>query len=129
MLGTLYFQWRKFDQAVPLLEEGLAAFKVSEGENHPHTVFVRHRLPGPTSRREARTRPATLRARLAQCKEKPPLIHAEAANSLGLARAYLAAKMPEKAERAPREGLDVRVKSEPDDWRTFEARSLLGRRC
>ena len=42
-----------------------------------------------------------------------------------LARAYLADK-PEGAESLVREALAVREKKLPDDWRTFEARSLLG---
>lgn len=41
-------------------------------------------------------------------------------------QALLAAGKPAEAEPPLREGLAIREKSQPDDWRTFDSRSCLG---
>jgi serine/threonine protein kinase/tetratricopeptide (TPR) repeat protein len=97
MLGILYFRWRKFESAVPLLEEAIAGIKVSLGEDSPSVsanVGVLAWAYLETGKSEL-ARPFFEQV-LARHKETPENAVGVFNARYGLARTYLA-KAPEKA--------------------------------
>jgi eukaryotic-like serine/threonine-protein kinase len=118
----------QFDRAISLLEPALEAQRAKLGEDHPYTLIsinnlaVAYRGAGRLDRAiplyEQGLR--TQRAKLGE--DHPNTL----AFRLNLARAYILIGKPAQAETLLREALATHEKKNPDDWLTFETRSLLG---
>ncbi len=127
-LTTTYLETGKIDQALPLLEE---AFKLQEarlGADHPETlrsmaniaecfVFAKNYL-------EAETWSRNLLTRIRQRDGPPSAIVAIALASLG--QKFVKRKEWAKAEPVLRECLAIQEKIWPEEWGTFNVRSMLG---
>ena len=126
-LANAYQDVGRLTDAIALHEEGLKRFKAKLGPDHLNTLQAMNnlayayqlagRLGDAVTLHEE-----TLKRR--QAKLGPD--HPATLQSLNnLARAYLAGRRAE-AERLLRQALEIRQKKLPDDWATFDTRSLLG---
>jgi serine/threonine protein kinase len=127
-LALAYRVARKLDLAVPLFEETLKLVRDKLSDDHPYTLKTANNLAS-TYQDAGKLELAmplyeeTLKRR----KKKFPPDHPDVLQSMNsLARGYLAAGKPEKAEPILRESLAVLEKNQPDSWRTFDTKSLLG---
>jgi serine/threonine protein kinase len=119
MLGQAYLNLGDASQAVKQHERALALREAYEGDKHAETVESRnqlalaYRLAGQTDQA----------SRLFHYLPNAPS-HAAALAERGAA--LLMRKNPVEAELKLRESLGIRMKSQPEDWTTFETKSLLG---
>jgi serine/threonine protein kinase len=127
-LALCYWSMGKLDRALPLCEETVELLKTKLGVDHPHTLRGMNNLA--LAYRDAHKSnlvvplfEETVRRTRAKLGPDHPdtLLYMN-----NLSRAYLQAGQPAKAEPLLRECLAGREKQEPDAWRTFEARSMLG---
>jgi serine/threonine protein kinase len=127
-LALAYRVAGKLDLAVPLFEETLKLVRDKLSDDHPYTLKTANNLAS-TYQDAGKLELAmplyeeTLKRR----KKKLPADHPDVLQSMNsLARGYLAAGKPEKAEPILRESLAVVEKNQPDSWRRFDTKSLLG---
>src|SRR5262249_26383457 len=126
-LATAYQSAGRFTEALGLFKEALAGYNATLGPEHVSTVILTNNLAS-AYREVGRLAEALpmLEQSLAQVKAKLGPDNPNTLMSMyNLARAYLDAK-PARAESFLREYLAIRQRKTPDDWRTFETRSLLG---
>ncbi len=126
-LATLYRMVGRLADALPLHEETLKRCKARLGPDHPDTLRAMSNLA--SAYRSA--------GRLAEALPLLEETHKRRRDTLGpehpdtllsmntLARAYMV-DHPARAESLARAALALREKQSPDDWLTFETRSLLG---
>jgi len=128
-LGVNYNDAGRSSEAIPLLEE---AFAVSKQE--PTLAWVGPRLLEAYSQAADADRPESVTRFVALHRELFPLARAElpadspelAALLAGHGHLMLQLRVWDYAELLTREALAIRVAQEPDDWRTFGVRSMLG---
>jgi tetratricopeptide (TPR) repeat protein len=126
-LAGAYLDADRLREALPLYEETLKREQATLGSDHPLTLMsmgnlaLAHQADG----RLGAALPL-FKAALKRLKAKIGLDHPVTLGSMNnLAQASLAGE-PAEAESLMRECLAIREKTTPDDWRTFEAWSLLG---
>ncbi|HEY7308935.1 MAG TPA: tetratricopeptide repeat protein [Gemmataceae bacterium] len=119
MLGMAYLNVGEPKQAVEQYERALALHEAMQGVNDSATAACRNQL-AVAYRRAGRTADAS---RLIDRKPNSP-DHAAALAVRGTM--LLSQKKPVEAELKLRECLNIREKIQPDDWSTFDAKSLLG---
>ena len=119
MLGLSYLGLGAPKQAVGQYARALALREAIQGANQPETAECRNQL-AVANRLAGRTAEA---ARLFDRNPSSP-DHASALAVRG--SVLLAEKKPAEAELKLRELLTIRQKNQPDDWSTFDARSMLG---
>jgi tetratricopeptide (TPR) repeat protein/tRNA A-37 threonylcarbamoyl transferase component Bud32 len=113
--------------ALPLFRESLDARRAKMGPDHPATFVAMNNL-ALAYRQAGRLDEAlpllegALKGRRARLAPNHPDTLLSMDN---LARAYLTGR-PAEAEQLARECLAIRERQAPDDWLTFETRSLLG---
>jgi tetratricopeptide (TPR) repeat protein len=119
MLGATEVELGDASRAVKQYERALALRRALLGPDHLDTVACRNRLAG-VYRLAGRTAEA---GRLYD----QDLYSSSRASTLAVRGAeLLAKKKPAEAELPLRECLFIRQKIQPDDWSTFEAKSMLG---
>jgi len=126
-LAAVYQSVGRSTEALALFEEALTGFKATLGPDHVSTVIATNNLA------DAYRDVGRLADALPMLEESLKLVksrlgpdHPHTLMSMySLARAYLDAK-PSEAEPLLREFLAIRDRKTPNDWRTFETRSLLG---
>ncbi len=119
ILGMTYLNLGEPAQAVKQYERALALREAMQGVNHPDTAECRNRL-AVAYRLANRTAEA---GRLLDRNLSSPA-HASALAISG--SMLLVEKKPADAELKLRESLTIREKIQPDDWETFDTKSLLG---
>jgi tetratricopeptide (TPR) repeat protein len=115
-------------EAIPLLEETIDRTRKLPGGTPRKVAFFQnalalaYQMDGQLARAETlyRTLQAESREQNGPTSEATTRVLAE------LARCLLVARKPAEAERIARECLTIRVKQQPDAWRTFGTQSLLG---
>jgi serine/threonine protein kinase len=126
-LANAYQDVGRLEDAIALHEEGLKRFKAKLGPDHLNTLQCMNNL-GYAYQLAGRLADAvilhkeTLKRRQAKLGPKHP---ATLQSMNNLARAYLAVQGGE-AETLLRQALAIRQDKLPDDWATFDTRSLLG---
>jgi eukaryotic-like serine/threonine-protein kinase len=126
-LATLYRSAGRLADALPLHQETLDRLKASLGPDHPATLRAMSNLAGAyrAGGRQAESL-ALYEETEKRRRSKLGLNHPETLLSMNnLARAYLV-DQPARAESLAREALAIRVARAPDEWLTFDTRSLLG---
>jgi tetratricopeptide (TPR) repeat protein len=122
-LGASYRDAGRLAEAIPLLEQAHR-----DGRKHSSLGWVGNELllayirAGKSAEASALVRDNLEAARKALPEESPPLAAALAQNGLAL----LKLKAWSDAEPVLRECLTIREKKEPEDWRTFNTKSMLG---
>ncbi len=126
-LALAYRDTGRLAEALALYEETLKRSKAKLGPDHRLTLQVMKNLAA--AYQAAGRQPEALPLFEAVLKGRQATLgpeHPDTLNSMtNLARAYLAGKSAD-AEALLRQALPVLDKKSPDDWQTFEARSLLG---
>jgi serine/threonine protein kinase len=127
-LALCYWSLGKLDLALPLSEETVELLKAKLGSDHPHTLRGMNNLGLVyLAARKVDLAVPLFEDTVKRIKAKNGPDHLETflySNNLG--RAYLQAGLIAKAEPLLRECVAGREKIEPDAWRTFEAKSMLG---
>ena len=118
ILGWAYLNLGEAARAVPQYERAFALWEALLGVNHPETAACRNQL-AVAYRLAGR---AVEGARLFDRDLNSPA-HAAA---LAVQGSMLLRKKPYEAELKLRECLTMRQKIQPDDWTTFDTKSLLG---
>jgi lipopolysaccharide biosynthesis regulator YciM len=127
-LATAYQAAGRLDRAIPLHEQTLELMKSKLGADHPDTLASMVNLATAYQAAGRLDRASTLLRELADLhggksgKDSPQYAGALATLGLNL----LQQKRWDEAEPRLRECLAIRQAKEPDDWRTFNTRSLLG---
>jgi tetratricopeptide (TPR) repeat protein len=127
-LAIAYHDAGHLDRALPLFEQALQGFRRKVGPDHPYTLTTQEHLAdayttsGQYPRAETLLRDGLERARKRFGAADPRTVAAMAQLGSNLIPQR---KWPE-AESILRECLAVREKAQPDDWSTFNTRSLLG---
>ncbi len=127
-LAGLYRDAGHLDKAVALYEQTLAKRKEKLGPDHPDTLSTTYQLAQVYSAggRAARAEPLYLEV-LARQRQRLGADHPQVAGILSdLVPDYLRQKKYAAAEPLARECLALREKQLPDDWRTFNAKAMLG---
>ncbi len=119
LLGQAYLNLGEPTLAVKQYERALTLREAMQGVNNPETAACRNQLA--VAYRLARL-PAEASRLFDRNAESPSYASAQAVRGTTL----LAQKKPAEAELKLRESLMVRQKLQPDDWTTYETRSLLG---
>jgi eukaryotic-like serine/threonine-protein kinase len=126
--AELLWEQKAFNEARPLAEEAWALYQQhpdwEEGEQS-HAYRVLHAVL--TSLNDQPALESLQRNELARLRRKLRAEDPKLADAIaGVTRSLLAQKKFTEAEAPARESLAIREKAIPDDWRTFNARSLLG---
>jgi tetratricopeptide (TPR) repeat protein len=128
-LGSNYRDAGRLEEAIPLLEESYRASK-----QHPNLEWFGGELlsaytkaadaskPESTARIAALVPELLVTARSTWPKDSPEL----ALELVQFGRSLLTIKAWDEAEPLIRECLAIREKTKPDDWTTFDTRSMLG---
>ncbi len=126
-LAMAYQAAGRLADALPLFQESLTGRTTKQGPDHPATLLAMTNLAVAYQElgRLAEARPLLARALEGRRAKLVPGHPDTLASMDNLARADLADR-PAEAERLARDCLEIREHSAPDDWRTFETRSLLG---
>ena len=119
ILGMTYLNLGEPAQAVKQYERALALREAIQGVNHPDAAECRNRLA--VAYRLA-NRTAEADSLLDRNLSSPAYASALAISGSML----LVEKKPADAELKLRESLSIREKIQPDDWETFDTKSLLG---
>jgi serine/threonine protein kinase len=126
-LARAYRDMGRLADALPLLEDSLKRGQAQLDPDHPHLLVAMGDLAD-TYRDAGRLADALAlyEETLKRSKAKLGPDHLNTLRAMNdLARAYLAGRRAE-AEPLLRQALAIRQKKLPDDWVTFETRSLLG---
>ena len=126
-LASAYQNAGRLREALALFEEALKGYMATLGPEHVSTVIGVNNLAN-AYRDAGRLADALpmLEDTLKTMKARLGPDHPHTLMSMtNLARAYLDVK-PAAAEPLLREFVAIRQKKNPDDWRTFETRSMLG---
>ena len=129
-LGSLYQRMGQFEKAIPLYEDVLKHRKAKFGREDPQTLYAM-RMLGEAYRDGGRLPEAIALLEEAATKKdartQRSLLDAYALDLLArLGRAYLGLKKWAEAETHLRECVTICEKTQPDDWNTFDAQSMLG---
>jgi len=127
-LGGAYLAAGQIDRAVSLLEQALQGFRAKGGPDHPYTLTTEQLLAdaynaaGQYTRAERLLRDGLERARkqFGSVDLRTARAMAQLGENLNQQRNWA------QAETVLRECVAIRGKAQPDDWRTFNSRSLLG---
>lgn len=119
ILGVTYMDLGEAERALPQFERALTLWEAILGPDHPYSSECRNQL-AVAYRRAGRIDEA------GRLYYQNPLSSSYAASLSIQGSALLAAKRPTAAELKLRESLAIRRKIQPDDWTTFDARSMLG---
>jgi serine/threonine protein kinase len=126
-LAKVYQAAGRLSDALPLFEASMKGRQAKLSPDHPSTLLAMNNLA--VAYQAAGRLSDALPLFEASLKGRRVIRgpdHPETLDSMNnLARVYLIDK-PAEAEPLLREGLALREKKAPDDWRTFETRSLLG---
>ena len=122
-LAVLYWRQKKLDQSIPLFEKLLEIRKRTQSDDHPDTLFVMANL-GVNLRDAGRFAEAAplLEEAYQASRKHPSLSWVERP----LADVYLKAGKSAEAEALLQECLTLREKQAPNDWSTFNTKSMLG---
>jgi serine/threonine protein kinase/tetratricopeptide (TPR) repeat protein len=127
-LSMAYQDAGRLPEAIRILEQVVPAFKARLGADHPNTLRSINNLA--VAYRNADRVPDAIRLleeMLPISRAKLGADHPDTAVFLGnLAATYLKSDQPAKAAPILREELAILEKKQPDDWSTFDTRSLLG---
>ncbi len=127
-LAGAYQAAGKLDLALPLFEESLMLMEAKLGPEHPHTLVIMNNLGSAYCvANRGENAAATLKEFVAGRRKRskpddPQFAILLAKTALDLLRC----KQHDAAEEIVRECLAIREKIQPDDWRTFNTKSLLG---
>jgi tetratricopeptide (TPR) repeat protein len=119
MLGLAYLNLGQPAQAVKQYERALALREAMQGDEHSDTAACRNQL-AVAYRLAGRT------AEAGRLFDRNPSSPAHAAALAVRGSMLLLQKKPAEAELKLRECLTIRLNTQPDDWTTFETRSILG---
>ena len=119
MLGLAYLSLGDTAQAVKEYERAFALREAMQGANHPDTAACRNQLA-------VVYRLAGRPAEGGRLFDRNPNSPAHAAALAVRGSTLLVEKKPAEAELELRECLTIRQKIQPDDWTTFETKSMLG---
>jgi hypothetical protein len=128
-LAELYWAAGKLNQALPLLQEAITLSEAKLGPDHPRTIEIMQELERLWEERrnynaaDALSEQCLTRTRRREGAES--MAYAQVLSEVGIAR--LRRHQWAQAEPLLRESLGVRETLQPDDPRTFSARSALGR--
>jgi tetratricopeptide (TPR) repeat protein len=126
-LALAYRDAGRFADAIPLQAEAVKLSETQLGTDHPDTLYAMDGLA--MTYEQARRFADALPLRQETLKRRRSKLGPDDPNTLAsmnnLARDYLDVK-PSEAEPLMRESLALHDKKFPDDWSTFETRSLLG---
>jgi serine/threonine protein kinase/tetratricopeptide (TPR) repeat protein len=127
-LAFLYSKQRKYDQAETLYKEAIDGYTAQLGADHPSTLNTMNNLAGLYRDQGKYDRVETLFREVADSRKQKYGAdspgYADALFSLGLT--LLLQQKFTDAEPILRECLAIREKKLPEDWSTFNARSMLG---
>jgi hypothetical protein len=127
-LADGYMAAGKLDRALPLFEESLARKRAKLGPDAPSTLLTMGNLAGGYERAGRLDRAVALRRELADIGKRtagadsPQYVGALAS----LSRDLLEQEKWTEAETVLRETLTTREAKQPDDWATFNTKSMLG---
>lgn len=127
-LALLQTRQNKLSQAEPLYREALDINRATLPAGHPSLLDVMSNLADLLAK-QGKTEQALplLKELLAEARAKHVKDSPELAGQLALiGRSMLGLKSWAEAEPLLRECLAIREKSQPDDWRTFNTKSMLG---
>jgi tetratricopeptide (TPR) repeat protein len=129
ILAGLLHSKGEFAEAEAAVRETLAARRMILGEDHPDLAHTLHALVGELRAQEKLAEAETVaRECLALRRKFPGDDEPALAGTLAeLTNILLAEEKFAEAEPLARECLAIREKKLPDDWRTFNARAMLGR--
>jgi serine/threonine protein kinase/tetratricopeptide (TPR) repeat protein len=115
-------------EAVHLLEVALQKMKAKLGPHHAYTLGTRRHLADAYQEDGQLDRAEPLyREFLEQARKQPGPVHPYTAGLMAqLGLNLLRQKKHADAEPLLRECLDIRAKKQPDDWLTFNTKSMLG---
>jgi tetratricopeptide (TPR) repeat protein len=119
LLGLAYLNMGEARQAVPHYERALALREALQGINDARTSDCRNRL-AVAYRLAGRTTEA------GRLFEQNPDALARASALAVRGMTLLAEKKPSEAELKLRQGLLIRQRIQPNDWTTFDTKSMLG---
>jgi serine/threonine protein kinase/tetratricopeptide (TPR) repeat protein len=122
-LGVNYKDAGRLKEAIPLLEESYRAMK-----GFPQLRFIGDNLIDAYAQAGEHAKLADLlRERLPEARKELPKASPQLAAMLAqLGLSLLKQNGPTEAEPLLRESLAIREQKEPEDWRTFNTKSLLG---
>jgi serine/threonine protein kinase len=127
-LANAYRDAGRFTDALALYEETLKRSQAKFGLDHPDTLLRMNNLAN--AYRDAGRLDDALSLHEETLRHRQTKLGPEHPNTLqsldNLARAYLIAGKPARAEPLLRQALAIRTKKLPDDWGTFDTRSVLG---
>ena len=119
MLGLAYLNLGEAAPAVKQYERALALREAMQGGNHPETAACRNQLA-------VAYRLASLTAEAGHLFDHNSTAPTYASALAVRGSMLLFQKQPAEAELKLRECLTIRQKIQPDDWTTFDTKSLLG---
>ncbi len=127
-LAATYGVANQLDKAVPLFEQTLEKRKAILSSDHPDTLATMNSLAFAYEQQKAFAKAEPLRRDLLSANRKQwgPEHTNTAAALIGLGVVLVQQKKYAEAESPLREGVDLRVKLQPKDWRTFNSKSWLG---
>jgi len=127
-LAQAYQEVGRPADALPLFEVTMKRMKANVGPDHPYTLSLMNNLA--CAYRDAGRLDQALPLFEETLKRSQARLRPDHPNTLNvksnLARTYLLAGKPAQAEPLLREALAISEKKAPDEWPTFETRSLLG---
>jgi len=127
-LALAYDNAGQIDEAIALYEETLVLLKPILGPEHPNTLTLMSNLAGAYDSADRHDEAiAVYEETLKLRKNKLGLEHADTLSSMArFAHALLKSNAWHVAETQLRECLEIREKTIPEDWHTFNTGSMLG---
>lgn len=128
-LSTAYTSTGQPDRAIALGEQALAAYRAKLGEQHTDTLISQSNLAG-NYEKVGRLQDAELlyRKTVEGFRRQVPRNDRYYSHSLVmLGQCLIRQRKFEEAGRLLRSSLEIKEKTQPDDWSTANARSLLGK--
>jgi tetratricopeptide (TPR) repeat protein len=118
----------QLDRAIPLLEQALEAIRAKLGEDHLNTVIIRRNLAQTYEKalRYQDAEPLYRTAIEAAGRKKPRNDRFYSDLLAAFGHCLIAEQKHAEAATRLRECLEIKEKTQPDDWSTANARSLLG---